>query len=493
MISDPIERLRAANPEPWCPPPPIDEIWRRIEARDGMRQDSVRAQTGGPAKVRARVRSTAGVVAALSSVTVVLAVGAIALLAHGRGTTAGSSSGAQQLVSTLAVLRRAQTRADMLPRRLHIASPLTPRGRIIPQFTRLVRTLPNARFYLVVTTWSPDSIWSPQLSDQVSIVEISGGHATETVPIPAADLTNANEVSEVSPGGLGAQPQRGAYWVGIVPDGVAHARWTFAKNLLTEPGPVVDATVASNVAITAARPDASPVPLRAAWYAPNGQRVATSNQALLAAQAARQAGQKAQLIRTVREHPYHADPSLLAAFAVFAITSRAGVKTAAGDLISHPPLTALPLDILQSYSAMPGKGPQFDLDFTQVRKVITPSGASLYVIPGQRALCVATGDRSSPFPDAALSGGGGGSCNLLPGVESRGVSFTSGFLGIQRTFEIVPKTVHTITVRNSRGIRTTIPVPDGIYVSPRQRTQLLCRSPGMSRLSVLHKCPPRAR
>lgn len=180
----------------------------------------------------------------------------------------------------------------------------------------------------------------------------------------------------------------------------------------------------------------------------------------------RKAGRaKAQLIRTVREHPYHADPSLLAAFAVFAITNRAGVKTAAGDITSHPPLTALPLDILQGWAA-PGQRPQFDLDFTQVRKVITPSGATVYVIPGQRALCLATGDRSSPFPGGDLSGGGGGSCNLFPGVESRGISFTSGFLGIQRTFEIVPKTVRSITVRNSRGIRTTIRVPDGSTSAP---------------------------
>ena len=491
MISDPIERLRAANPEPWCPPPSIEEVWRRIEARDRMPQDSSLTRAGGLVTAGARLRSTGGVVAAVSSVAVVLALGAIALLVHGRGTVAGGSGGAQELISRLAVLRRPQTPADLLPSRLHIASPLTPRGRIVPQFTRLVRSLPDARLYLVVTTWSPDSIWSRQFGDQVSIVEISGGHGTETVPIPAADLTNANEVSEITPAGLGARPQRGAYWVGIVPDGVARARWTFAKNL-TEPGPVLDAAVANNVAVTTASPSGSPVPLRAAWYAPNGQRVATSNQALLAAQAAKRAGQKAQLIRGVREHPYHADPSLLAAFAVFAVTSRAGVKTAAGDIISHPPLSALPLDVLQGW-ADAGQRPQFDLDFTQVRKVITPSGATVYVVPGQRALCLVTGSHPSPFPDGFLSGGGGGSCNLLPQVKSQGIYMTSGSLGVSRTYEIVPNTVQTITVRNSRGIRTTIPVPDGIYVSPSKRTQRLCRSPGAGRPGVLHKCPPRAR
>jgi hypothetical protein len=474
MISDPLERLRAANPEPSCPPPPIDEVWRRIEAGGRMAQDRVAARPGGPKAVGARLRSLAGGMAVLTSVVVVIAVGAIALLLHSRRTVSGDTSvGTHQLVARLAVLRRPQSAADALPAHLHIMSPLSPPGRIIPRLTRLVRTLPDARLYLVVTTPSSDSLWSARLGDQVSIVEVSGGHATETVPIPAVDLTNANEVFEITPAGLGARAQPGAYNVGIVPDGVARVRWTF-PNKQYKPGAVLDVSVADNVAVTRSQSDTGPLVLRTAWYAPGGQRVATSNRAILAAQAARNAALKAQAIRDILQHPYRADRSLLAAFSVFDITSRAGVKTAAGNIISHPPLSSLPLDILQgaeassAAAAAHGGGPMFQLDFSEVREVTTPTGERLYVIPGRQGMCLAA-EGHSPFPDGLPAGGGGESCTPLAPVESQGVSVTYGAFGVQRTYKIVPKSIHHISVRTSRGTRTTIPVPDGIYVSPAQR------------------------
>ncbi len=474
MTVDPLERLRAANPEPWCPPPPIDEVWRRIEADPRLAQDGVVARPGGLAALGVRLRSLGGVMLALSSVAVVVAVVAIALLAHGRSTSAGDSGGAQQLIARLAVLRRPQTAADVLPSRLHIASPLSPPGTIVPRLTRLVRTLPDARLYLAVTTWSPDSIWSPRLGDQVSIVEISGSHATQTMPVPAADLTNANEVFPVAPTRQRFPTQPGAYFVGIVPDGVARVSWTF-PNKQFRPGAVLDLSVAGNVAVTRARPDTFLSVLRAAWYTPDGQRVATSNQALLAAEAAHDAPLKAQAIRNILQHPYHADPSLLAAFAVFDITSPTGVKTAAGDIISRPPLSSLPLAILQGY-VPPPCGPRIEiprtlcllhLDFTEVRQVITPSGVRLYVIPGAQGLCVHT-IASSPFPDRF--GGGFGGCDPdLADAEAHGTGFGGASLGVTITGEIVPKTIHRITIHTSRGTRT-IPVPDGVYASTSRQT-----------------------
>ena len=456
---------RDANPEPSCSPPSIDDVWRRIDAEARLAHDRVLTRRSAPAAVRARVRSLAGVMAALLGVAVAIAVGAIALVSHGQGTPAGDTAGTQQLIAKLAVLRRPQTAADILPSDLHIRSRLSPPGTVIPQLTRLVRVLPDARLYLVVTTWSPDSTWSRRLGDQVSIVEISGGHAAQTVPSPAADLTNANEVFDLTPAGLGSPSQRGDYNVGIVPDGVARVRWTF-PNRQNEPGAVLDVAVAENVAVTQARRDTGPLVLRAAWYAPDGQRVATSNRALLAAQAGRDAAQKAQAIRYDLQHASQADPSLLGAFTVFDITSRAAVKTAAGDLISRPPLSSVPLDILHG-----GLWHQslFQLDPTQLREVITPSGVRLYVIPGGRALCLAAGSTQSPFPDGLLSGGGGGSCDLLAEVKSRGIRFSGGSLGVTRTYEIVPKDNPQYHRPHQPGI-TTIPVPDGIYVSPSRRT-----------------------
>lgn len=83
---------------------------------------------------------------------------------------------------------------------------------------------------------------------------------------------------------------------------------------------------------------------------------------------------------------------------------------------------------------------------------------------------------------------------MLPDVESRGMWFIGGYLGIDRTYEIVPKTIHSITIRNRRGARTMIPVPDGIYVSPGQRTanHQPCQAARQAAPGVPQKCLPRA-
>ena len=82
-MSDVIERLRAANPVPQCPPPPIEQLWGRIEL-DEQRQ---RATGRGPAyPEQLRRRPTIGGVAAavLTVSALATAVLAIAILAHHR-------------------------------------------------------------------------------------------------------------------------------------------------------------------------------------------------------------------------------------------------------------------------------------------------------------------------------------------------------------------------------------------------------------------------
>jgi hypothetical protein len=436
--------------------------------------EATRPAVAGRRAHRRGPRPTFGAFASALSVVIAIAIAAtaITLLSRGRDRTQSSGPAAGQLTAKLAVLRRPQTEADMLPGGLHIKSPLSPEGDVIPRLTRLVRTLPDARLYLVVTMWSPDSVWSQRLGDQVAIVEVSGTHATESMPVPAADLTNANDVSAVSPTRQQAPSTPGLYYVGVVPDGVARVRWTFANGVANgqfQAGPSVDASVADNVAIIQARSDTTPpifrAPpiLRGAWYAPDGHRLPTSNRALLAAQAAQNAAQRQQAIRSVSKQIYHADPSLLAAFSVFAITTPTGVKTGAGDIISHPTRSSLPLDVVQ---LSPRAVRLFQLDFTQVREVITPSGVHLYIIPGRQGLCLSTE--------------GGTGCGLLPQAETQGISLTGGSLGISRTYRLVPKTINSITIRTSTG-RHAIPVPDGIYVSPSRR----------SRQSPLPRCPQR--
>ena len=86
-MSDVIKRLHAANPVRDCPPPPIDGVWRRVEAL------AVADQQSGPAHWRARGarlarhRLSIGTVVTTVAVlaTVVVAVGALALFGHARG------------------------------------------------------------------------------------------------------------------------------------------------------------------------------------------------------------------------------------------------------------------------------------------------------------------------------------------------------------------------------------------------------------------------
>jgi hypothetical protein len=120
-----------------------------------------------------------------------------------------------------------------------------------------------------------------------------------------------------------------AYDVAVVPDGVAQVRWTFG-DIAGKPGRVVDAPAADNVAVVPYMRSAGEARLvRAAWFASNGRAIPTSDQALLRAIAARKAVLSARIVRYDARHSYRAAPALLADFAVFAVTSRTGVRTGA--------------------------------------------------------------------------------------------------------------------------------------------------------------------
>lgn len=367
---------------------------------------------------------------------------------------------AAALVSKLAVLRRAQTPADVLP--TPVSTPGRA-GRIIPSLTRLVATPPGDELFLVVTTPAPGSapLWSPRLGDQVAIVAVSTAGSFESEAIPAAELTNADALMQV-----GAPPRPGgtpgpAYDVEIVPDGVARVQWTFADRV-GKPAGVVNAAATDNVAVTGLHPSTALL-LRGAWYAPDGQLIPTSDRVLRRALAARQKLLTARAIRFDERHSYRAAPALLADFAVFDVTSRRGVKTAAGNIVSHPRLASLPYPILELLA--PNEPPQLDLN--QVRAVTTASGVRFWIVPGRRGMCI--GSVLAPrFPNGLGSGAAAACTADLSLAESQGVGFSAGDSGVHITCRVVPRTIPTITIRTRRGTRKTIAVPDGIYVTKRR-------------------------
>ncbi len=406
---------------------------------------------------RSRASAACPVVVALA---LAVPLGSQAATARTAGYVAQSAS-AQALISSLAILRRSQTTTDVLPADLQ---PARRSGTIIPSLSRLVATLPGAELFLVVTTPARGSppLWSPRLGDQVAIVTVTAQGNAESQAIPAADLTNGDELMYAGgvrhPGHkLGA-----AYNVAIVPDGVARVRWTFVRwtsgNGAWKAGRVADAPVINNVAVVPLVPSTA-VLLRATWYAPDGSVVPTSDRALRRAIAAQDAVLSARAARYDARHSYRAAPALLADFAVFAVTSRSGVRTAAGNIISRPRLSSVPYAILDI--AAPNEPPQLDPE--DMRQVTTRSGFRLWVIPGRRGICVAALDRSR-LPDGLGSAASEACTANLLDAESHGTGFSSGAGGFSITCRVLPKTIPTITIRTAGGIRKTIHPPDGVYV-----------------------------
>lgn len=359
------------------------------------------------------------------------------------------------LSGQLAILRRPQTPADMLPSGLNL--PRFGQGTVVPALTRLVATPAGDDLYLVVFTparRTTTTLWSPKLGDQVGLVLVTGNRAEITGATPAVNLTNGNGVVTIDAGS--------GYYAGIVPDGVARASWTFA-NVQGEHRYSVNAQVANNVALAPFHPG-TPFLLRATRYAADGTVVPTSDKALRQAIAARQNIQRRQIIRQDARLRSRPAPALLAAFAVFNVTSRSGVKVA-GLTISHPRLTSLPLAILSitSRAGAPGRFAP-ELDPGDIRQATTRTGVSVWIIPGARGLCVAEVDQSRfPFPGGT---DGGMSCSRdLASAVANGAGLTSGYPGRNTWhYGVLPNTQPTLTIRTGSHTHRTIRPPDGVYI-----------------------------
>jgi hypothetical protein len=372
-----------------------------------------------------------------------------------------SQPGDAGLTSRLAVLRRAQTPADVLPAGVHVAGG---GGVIIPGLTRLVASRGGAGVYLAVSTPAAGSppLWSAKLGDQVGIVTVTGGVWRETFPVPAVDLTNGFAVELVGAGrSRSTHALAGVYEVGIVPDGVARVRWTFANAAATRRY-VVDVPAANNVAITPLH-TGTPFLLRATWYGSDGSVIPTSDSAMRHAIAARDNVLRERIIRQDARSSFRPSPAILADFAVFNVTSRSGVRI--GQLtISRPRLSSVPLPIL-SLTA-PRRHAEFDpgLDPEDMRQATTPSGVRAWIIPGRHGICVAAVDEPQ-FPNRYGGGGAAGCSVSVAQAESEGAGFSSCcFSGYSWHYGVLPNSHPTLTIRTGPHTRKTIRPPDGVYI-----------------------------
>jgi hypothetical protein len=152
-MNDVMARLRAANPVPNCPLPPIEEVWRQIDS--GPRQQA------GQRRAVAASRRFGRWLAAVASVALVVGVATLAVVEHDRGPRTASQSDSTtggpraarvdpQLGSMFSALRATRRPADALPavdrQRLKTG------GRTLgldPAASRAVRASNGTRAYLV--------------------------------------------------------------------------------------------------------------------------------------------------------------------------------------------------------------------------------------------------------------------------------------------------------------------------------------------------------
>ena len=387
------------------------------------------------------------------------AIGATAAGAVARPSATGA--GASGLVARLAVLRRAQTPDDALPSGVRI---LDPQGTVLPAFTRHVGTLPDGRkLYLVVVRPSntPDRLWGPRFGDQVAVAWVTPQGVLVGRQLPAAALGDADEVSYAGEPVQAGSPNRLAA-VGIVPDGVASVRWTFGR-LDGRVTRTVSESVADNVALTPVTP-ATLFLLRGTWFNASGAVIPTSQAAVRRALAAENAAKMRAAVRAIRRHPVHASSRLLAAFAVFAVHSRHGIRMGDGDVVSAPRLEDVPLPILEIASAGPGAAHQ---DPQDVREVRTRSGYRVWILPTSRGICVAEIDpapRNVPLDE--FGQGSGEACDdQIKQAVAEGAGVSVGDPG-QRTvvYGVVPIGHGPVTEHLGHGRKRIVNPDDGVYV-----------------------------
>lgn len=489
-----VEGGRMSSREPWfeslrslrdvgVTPPARGPLRERVAAAVQHEIDAAaRSHNGARVRgLRRRIRAADRIVP-LITVCVAIGVGLVALELRSQHPHGGRrhASGAQGLIARLAVLRRPQTPADKLPPHLRLPSDAS-LGSIIPPLTRLIANPPGAKLYLVVTTPPAarsvsrgGELWSPDLGDQVALVVITRSGVSETPGQPAADLTNSLELTDAGDVGSGHAGIRHAwvrYTVGVVPDGVAGVDWTYRIlrtvyqfTVTTRATVVLHPRVADNVAYSPASAQLRTLQ-SGSWYAADGSPVRTSDRALRQAIATRNTSLRAQALRTARSNHYRADPRLLDAFPVFAVTSPTGVRLGNGVIISYPPLEKLPLQIL---NALAPNDVVTEPDPTQVRQVTMRSGLRFWVIPGHRGLCVfaiETPEVPQPvsFGEAAFASGGAESC--APTIKSA-LAEGSGIrsLGLSGTtiYAIRPHTRPSITIQTGPHSYRTISSPGGV-------------------------------
>jgi hypothetical protein len=403
-------------------------------------------------------------------VAVIVAVVAVTSLTHRSAAPQGATSrvplAARGLAARLAVLRRPQRPADVLPHwAVRETKSLTYSPRIVEGLSRLVGAVNlgpdgRARVYVVVQRppHSPPHpnhpeppFLNPRLGDQATIAFV--GRFRDEAAINGPAVAAGGETVAATGHGLTADPsQFSELWgavASIVPDGVARVKWVFGGAGTRTPRLVVRPRVRDNVAIGRV-PVLGRTLTAASWYGSDGQLIASFGRST-------GSNQTALKFKRALERSLHQRiaPALLRHFALLTSSRVSGYPgldgTEATALIEPNPL---------------------GLNTRRERFVVDPSGAAkVFVVPGSQGIALR-------YVSPGVGQVEGGTEDALSGslfVESPTAS------GQRMMTGLAPDGNRTVTVLLRGGRTRVAPVVNNVYaivVPASARTVILKNASG---------------
>ena len=229
------------------------------------------------------------------AVAAVVAAVAVTSLSHRSSPAHGPSSAvpvaARGLVSRLAVLRRPQTPADVLPRWAVRETQSLTHGRVIPGLSRLIGAVSlypdgRSRVYIVVqrpprfplhVNHPEPPFLNPRLGDQATIAFV--GPFREEAAVNGSTVAAGGETVAATRHGLTADPsQFSSLWgeiAAVVPDGVARVKWVLGLEVRGDKRITVWPWVRRNVALARVSPNLRVYMRSAVWYGRDGRVISS--------------------------------------------------------------------------------------------------------------------------------------------------------------------------------------------------------------------------
>jgi hypothetical protein len=445
MNQEPLDALRALNPARTSTAPPIDQLWRRLDAAADPSAEAgpaVQPKADGGAR-RARTWGSRALAAISVAIVVAIAVGAIVVLqpTNSRSFHPAGAGQAAALTRILGVLRQPQTAADRKvklpllltrsPARPHAAAPSPIRSLI-----RVAAPLAGGQHVSLIPVVVHRPTASGLPSQRYELAQADGGGASCCVT--PQQIENGQAFSSF--GGTGKEN----VGVLIVPDGVARVR-------VGTPQPVTVA-VHNNVAVIQTTADLENLDRYAmTWSSQTGtvlKRFA-SGRTVNPTHAQDQAIRR-QALRIAEQRKDPTRPDIRLFYPVFDAgfsPSSAGSGVIAYTL-SNPTVSQLPTNALTDA----GTVPKYAVNARNERLLHVGTGLKLWLAAGGRICFFGRSEKNTTCTPEGTPRAG---LVTAPPVQPRPKVVVA----------LVPHNNPTVVVNTTTGSRT-VPVHDDLVVLP---------------------------